>query len=64
VILDFTTPASLSQSPSVEIILICRSGYRSGDAGKCLLKFGFTNVAHVVSGVAPHQLPLTLNYQY
>ncbi|CAB5497429.1 Rhodanese-related sulfurtransferase [uncultured Gammaproteobacteria bacterium] len=33
-----------------EIILICRSGYRSGDAGKCLLKFGFTNVAHVVSG--------------
>ncbi len=34
----------------VEIILICRSGYRSDDAGKCLLKHGFTNVAHVVSG--------------
>jgi rhodanese-related sulfurtransferase len=33
-----------------EIILICRSGYRSDDAGKCLIKFGFTNVAHVVSG--------------
>ncbi len=33
-----------------EIILICRSGYRSDDAGKCLIKQGFTNVAHVVSG--------------
>ena len=35
---------------NAEIILICRSGYRSDDAGKCLLKHGFTNVAHVVSG--------------
>lgn len=33
-----------------EIILICRSGYRSDDAGKCLIKNGFTNVAHVTSG--------------
>ncbi|MBA5248000.1 MAG: rhodanese-like domain-containing protein [Gammaproteobacteria bacterium] len=33
-----------------EVILICRSGYRSNDAGKCLIKHGFTNVAHVVSG--------------
>ena len=33
-----------------EIILICRSGYRSNDAGKCLIKNGFTNIAHVVSG--------------
>lgn len=33
-----------------EIILICRSGYRSDDAGKCLIKNGFTNVAHVISG--------------
>jgi rhodanese-related sulfurtransferase len=33
-----------------EIILICRSGYRSNDAGKCLVKNGFTNIAHVVSG--------------
>ncbi len=33
-----------------EIILICRSGYRSNDAGKCLIEHGFTNVAHVVSG--------------
>lgn len=33
-----------------EIILICRSGYRSDDAGKCLINNGFTNVSHVVSG--------------
>jgi len=33
-----------------EIILICRSGYRSDDAGKCLVKNGFNNIAHVVSG--------------
>ncbi len=33
-----------------EIILICRSGYRSDDAGKCLIKHGFSNVSHVVSG--------------
>jgi rhodanese-related sulfurtransferase len=33
-----------------EIILICRSGYRSDDAGKCLIDHGFTNVAHIVSG--------------
>jgi rhodanese-related sulfurtransferase len=33
-----------------EIILICRSGYRSNDAGKCLIEHGFTNVAHVTSG--------------
>lgn len=34
----------------VEIILICRSGYRSVDAGACLIAHGFTNVAHVISG--------------
>ncbi len=33
-----------------EIILICRSGYRSTDAGLCLINQGFGNVAHVVSG--------------
>ncbi|WXU00635.1 MAG: hypothetical protein Ctma_1361 [Catillopecten margaritatus gill symbiont] len=33
-----------------EVILICRSGYRSNDAGKCLIEHGFTNVAHVASG--------------
>lgn len=36
--------------PESEIILICRSGYRSDDAGKCLLKAGFNDVSHVVSG--------------
>tara|TARA_B100001079_G_C16396075_1_gene509138 strand:+ start:504 stop:911 length:408 start_codon:yes stop_codon:yes gene_type:complete len=35
---------------STEIILICRSGYRSDDAGRCLLENGFINVAHVFSG--------------
>ncbi|MDG2395651.1 rhodanese-like domain-containing protein [Candidatus Thioglobus sp.] len=38
------------EAQSTEIILICRSGFRSDDAGKCLLNHGFTNVAHVVSG--------------
>ncbi|MDC9714695.1 MAG: rhodanese-like domain-containing protein [Gammaproteobacteria bacterium] len=33
-----------------EIILICRSGYRSTDAGHCLINQGFSNVSHVVSG--------------
>lgn len=33
-----------------EIILICRSGYRSSDAGRCLINHGFTNIAHIVSG--------------
>ena len=33
-----------------EIILICRSGFRSDDAGRCLIEHGFTNVAHVASG--------------
>lgn len=34
----------------VELILICRSGYRSTFAGNCLLEYGFNNVAHVASG--------------
>ena len=34
----------------MEIILICRSGFRSHDAGMCLIAHGFTNVSHVVSG--------------
>ncbi len=33
-----------------EIILICRSGCRSVDAGYCLINQGFTNVAHIMSG--------------
>lgn len=39
-------PASLQ----AEIILICRSGVRSLDAGKTLVKKGFTNVSHVIGG--------------
>lgn len=33
-----------------EIILICRSGQRSLDAGNALIKKGFKNVAHITTG--------------
>ena len=33
-----------------QIILICRSGYRSNEALKCLEANGFTHVSHVASG--------------
>jgi len=33
-----------------EIILMCRSGYRSNEALKCLEANGFTHVSHVASG--------------
>jgi rhodanese-related sulfurtransferase len=33
-----------------EVILICRSGFRSNEALKCLQSMGFNNVAHVASG--------------
>ena len=36
--------------PDTEIILICRSGYRSNEALKCLENKGFTQVSHVASG--------------
>jgi len=35
---------------NTEIILICRSGYRSNEALKCLEDKGFTQVSHVASG--------------
>ena len=35
---------------NTEIILICRSGYRSNEALKCLINKGFTQVSHVASG--------------
>ena len=35
---------------STELILICRSGFRSNEALKCLQSNGFTCVSHVVSG--------------
>jgi rhodanese-related sulfurtransferase len=35
---------------NTEIILICRSGYRSNEALKCLENKGFTQVSHVASG--------------
>ena len=33
-----------------ELILICRSGFRSNEALKCLQSKGFTSVSHVASG--------------
>ena len=33
-----------------EIILICRSGFRSNEALKCLENKGFTQVSHIASG--------------
>ncbi len=35
---------------NTEIILICRSGYRSNEALKCLENKGFTQVSHIASG--------------
>ena len=35
---------------NTEIILICRSGFRSKEALKCLENKGFTQVSHVASG--------------
>lgn len=35
---------------NAEVILICRSGYRSLDAGNCLLNNGFVNIAHIKTG--------------
>ena len=35
---------------NTEIILICRSGFRSNEALKCLENKGFTRVSHVASG--------------
>ena len=35
---------------NTEILLICRSGFRSNEALKCLENKGFTQVSHVASG--------------
>ena len=35
---------------NTEIILICRSGFRSNEALKCVENKGFTQVSHVASG--------------
>jgi rhodanese-related sulfurtransferase len=39
---------------NTEIILICRSGKRSLDAGNALLKKGFKNIAHITTGFEGH----------
>ena len=42
--------ARFAVDKNTEVILICRSGYRSLDAGKCLMNNGFASVAHVKTG--------------
>ena len=39
-----------SDAIDTELILICRSGFRSNEALKCLQSKGFTSVSHVASG--------------
>ena len=39
-----------SDAMYTELILICRSGFRSNEALKCLQSKGFTCVSHVASG--------------
>ena len=39
-----------SDAMDTELILICRSGFRSNEALKCLQSKGFTSVSHVASG--------------
>ncbi|MBF0165358.1 MAG: rhodanese-like domain-containing protein [Magnetococcales bacterium] len=40
----------VAKSKERPIVLICRSGHRSIDAGNCLLKEGFHSVYHVLEG--------------
>ena len=39
-----------SDAMDTELILICRSGFRSNEALKCLQSKGFTSVSHVACG--------------
>ena len=39
-----------NDAKDTELILICRSGFRSNEALKCLQSKGFTCVSHVASG--------------
>ncbi|AYQ57690.1 rhodanese domain-containing protein [Bathymodiolus thermophilus thioautotrophic gill symbiont] len=45
-----TLLANRPSSLEVEIILICRSGNRSLEAGNALIKKGFKNVSHITTG--------------
>jgi len=41
---------SVDEGPCAPVILICRSGKRSLEAGKALIENGFTNVFHIDEG--------------
>ncbi|OSM06996.1 rhodanese-like domain-containing protein [Magnetofaba australis] len=47
---DFVKEVSQNAGKDQQVLLICRSGHRSIDAGNALLAAGFQRVAHVVSG--------------
>jgi rhodanese-related sulfurtransferase len=47
-------------SLNAEIILICRSGNRSLDAGNALIKKGFKNIAHITTGFVPFKNKILL----
>lgn len=40
----------LNELPNENIVLICRSGGRSEEAGRYLLQNGYTNVANLIGG--------------
>lgn len=49
-ILNLLKTRQVKNSHNAPVILICRSGNRTIDAGNCLLEAGFSNVIHVVGG--------------
>ncbi|MBF0186344.1 MAG: rhodanese-like domain-containing protein [Magnetococcales bacterium] len=47
---DFLKEVKQVAKSDQPIVLICRSGHRSIDAGNALIEAGFTNVHHVLEG--------------
>ena len=47
---DFVTDVAHLARRDQDVVLICRSGHRSIDAGNCLLDHGFQRVHHVLEG--------------
>ena len=51
-----SAPGEHIPAPGEEVILICRSGRRSAEAGEALARQGYTNVASVAGGTERWQL--------
>ena len=47
---DFLKDVKIVAKPEQTILLICRSGHRSIDAGNCLIDAGFKKVYHIDEG--------------